>query len=277
MTKRVVHGDDLLYRFFRDLFVSDPETARVTAFRLLEATAIWWPLSIYRDWPILLPWVVRDPACRGSKAKGILDQWSAPDRDGCLRDDNSLIKSLPRSLGVQGPAGSHLNGARMGTEFVAAHIWREVRHEKLASRLPELNSFVPNLAWLPGQVAKLSDREGSPLQGVLQSMSWAIYRSAPVADHLRQIVEAAWDLIPEPHPVPIPVDEKRFNWFVPTEAFLRTRRRRLTEVVDALQVLGDGGLLQKKVIATRYTQGLPKVAPGARMKLLAWLDPFCTA
>jgi hypothetical protein len=64
------------------------------------------------------------------------DKWSSPDDAGFLRDDNSLIKALPRSLLVRGPKNSHISGARLGTEFVAAHVWRVVGHEHLASRLP---------------------------------------------------------------------------------------------------------------------------------------------
>ena len=270
--KREVHGDDLLYRFFRDLFTSDPDTAPELAQRLLEATAIWWPLAVYRDWPLLLPWVIRDPTCRGSKAKGTPDQWATPDARGYLRDDNSFIKALPRSLAVTGPAGSHLKGARMGKEFVASHIWREVKHRELASRLPELNSFVPNLVWLPSQVAKLSDLEGSPLQRVLQSMSWSIYRNAPVAQHIQSVVVGSWTLIPTPSAVS--VDLGRLNWFEPTDTFLDTRRARLGQVIEALETLRDGGTLTKKVIATRYTEGLPTISSSDREQLLARLSGF---
>jgi hypothetical protein len=267
-----VLGDDLLYRFFRDLFTSDPDAAPALARRLLEATGIWWPLATYREWPLLLPWVVRDPTCRGSKAKSIPDRWAAPDRWGYLRDDNSLIKALPRSLPVTGPVGSHLKGARMGTEFVASHIWREVNHAELASRLPELNSFVPNLVWLPSQVAKLSDLEGSPLQQVLQSMSWSIYRNASVLDHLHPIVEESWALIPTP--TALSVDLDRLNWFEPTSMFFDTRRARLGQVIEALETLRAGGSLTKKVIATRYTEGLPDISSSHREQLLAWLHRF---
>ncbi len=264
--KREVHGDDLLYRFFRDLFTSDPDAAEALARRLLEATAIWWPLDVYRDWPLLLPWVIRDPTCRGSKAKGTPDEWAAPDERGYLRDDNSLIKALPRSLTVTGPPGSHLKGARMGTEFVASHIWREVNHTLLASRLPELNSFVPNLVWLPSQVAKLSDLEGSPLQRVLQSMSWAIYRTAPVAQHLQTVVEESWALIPTPAATTVDLD--RLNWFEATASFFKTRHARLKQVVAALETLCEGGTLTTKVIATRYTEGLPGISTDKRQELL---------
>lgn len=270
---KTVHGDDLLYRFFRDLFDSEPAQASQLAQHLIEATGIWFPVSLYGSWPVLLPWVVRDPSCRGSKAKGIPDQWSAPDAHGYLRDDNSMIKALPRSLSVHGPKGSHLNGARMGSEFVASHIWRVVHDRDLASRHPLLNSFVPNLVWLPSQIAKLSDQEGSPLQQTVQAMSWAIYREAPVAPHLNRVVDEAWTLIPAPVAATAVVPET-LNWFSPTPAFIATRNARLASVIKALECLERNEPLTAKVISTRYTDGLPLLAGEARAALAAHLKRF---
>ncbi len=179
MPQKTVHGDDLLYRFFQDLFATEPELFTVVPRLLVESMAIWLPLDVYEGFPVLLPWVVRDPHCRGNTKKGVPDQWGSPNRDGYLRDDNSLVKALPRSLAVRGPKGSHIHGARMGTEFVASHVWRKVNAIDLASRIPLLNTFVPNLVWLPSQVAKLSDVEGGIVQQTLQAMSRAIYGTAP--------------------------------------------------------------------------------------------------
>ena len=100
---------------------------------------------------------------------------------------------------------------------------------------PLLNSFVPNLVWLPSQVSKLSDREGGPVQLALQSISWQIYRHAPVAAHLVEVVEEAWTLVPEPKQS---VDHMPdLNWFEPTDRFHSTRRARLGTVLEALQRL----------------------------------------
>jgi hypothetical protein len=142
VSNKVVHGDDLLYRFFRDLFKTEPELLGVVPQLLVESMAIWLPPEVYQHSPVLMPWVVRDPQCRGSKTKNIPDQWASPNEGGYLRDDNSLVKSLTRSLSVRGPRGSHLNGSRMGSEFVASHIWRKVDADSLASRIPLLNTLV---------------------------------------------------------------------------------------------------------------------------------------
>jgi hypothetical protein len=201
--QKVIHGDDLLYRFFQDALAKEPDLFAKVPQMMLEAMGVWFPRDTYRDWPVLLPWVVRDPKCRGNKSKGLPDEWGSPDERAYLRDDNSLVKALPRALSITTSGFASLSGARMGTEFVASHVWREVLGtNQLASRDPVLNSFIPNLVWLPTQVAKLTDREGG-VQKTLQSMAWAIYREAPVAPHLNEQVEAAWKMIPEPEPVMI--------------------------------------------------------------------------
>lgn len=271
--KRVVHGDDLLYRFFRDLFDRDPVRAEELAQSLVEATAIWFPRDLYFDWPVLLPWVVRDPACRGNRRRGLPDMWSAPNADGFLRDDNSLIKALPRSLSVRGPSRGHLDGARIGTEFVASHVWRVVKHDDLASRLPLLNSFLPNLVWLPSQIAKLSDQEGSPLQRVLQAMSYSIYRHAAVADHVRAASEEAWALIAAPE-VDVTVHEESLNWFVLTERFRSTRAARLKDVTNAFEALANGQSTVEKVVSNRYTNGLASLPASVCVAMTEYLRRF---
>lgn len=270
-----MHGDDLLYRFLHDTLPTEFEDVggRI-ALSLLRSTAVWFPIEAYARWPVLLPWVVRDPACRGSVARGLADEWSSPRVDGYLRDDNSLVKSLPRSLRITGPKGHRLDGAFMGREFVASHVWRVVNHAELASRLPLLNTFVPNLVWLPSQVAKLSDREGGVYQQTLQALAIAIYRDAPITPSLRPLVDEAWALLPEPAVVVADADPATLNWFVPTERFFKMRAARLQSVVRALETLEAGGQLGSKVIATRYTEGLPRVGEQARRDLLSQLQRF---
>ena len=237
--------------------------------------AVWLPIETYVSWPLLVPWVVRDPTCRGHPKRGIPDQWGSPDERGFLRDDNSMIKNLPRYLTIKGPHRSGLVGARIGTEFVAAHVWRKVSGSSvLASRWPELNSFVPNLVWLPGQIAKLTDREGSHVQETLQAMAWQIYRPVVVDNRHVEIVEKAWSLLPKPTRTIRTIDHSRLNWFQPTDRFYRTREERLASVLAALSSLEDGTALTRKVITTRYGDGLPLVAANARRDLRNFLEQY---
>jgi hypothetical protein len=267
---KVVHGDNLIYRFLRDLFTDEDAFGAVPA-ALLAATAVWFPLVTYRTVPVLAPYLVRDPTCRGGK--GAPDEWSSPDERGFLRDDNSLIKGIPRALPIVAPAQKHLNGRRMATEFVAAHVWRVTADGgPLASRRPLLNSFVPNIVWLPRQIAKLTDLEGTVVQRTLQEMSWSHYRHVPVEDHLADVVEEAWSLLPEP--TQTVHDSGAWNRFAPTDRFYATRRSNTAKVRSAVQAVLAGDELTAKVISTRYTEGLPTVSRPALQQLEAFLARF---
>jgi hypothetical protein len=274
VAKKVVHGDDLLYRFFEDGLRERPDVFREVPELLITSVAVWLPVEVYHRWPVLLPWVVRDPSCRGNPHAGIPDQWSAPNDAGFLRDDNSLIKAIPRSLAIVGPRRSRVDGARMGSEFVASHVWRMVSSTQLASRIPLLNSFIPNLVWLPSQVAKLTDREGGVVQSTLQAMARRIYEPVEVRQSIRHRVAEAWSMIPEPAVVLGEVSVDRLNWFVPTEHFYNGLERRLRVVLGALSKLDETGGVPDRVISHRYAAGLPQVAPLARTALRQYLDEF---
>jgi hypothetical protein len=272
--KKIVHGDDLLYRFFQTGLETRPELFAAVPQLLATTMGVWLPLDAYERWPVLLPWVVRDPQCRGNSGKGLPDEWSSPDARGYLRDDNSLIKGLPRALTISGPKGSHLHDARMGSEFVACHIWRIVDYKELASRHPLLNSFIPNLVWLPGQVAKLSDLQGGVIQQTLEAVSYALYRDAPVLRHLRPIVKEAWEMIPPPTVVLEEFTLDELNWFRTTPAFFRTRTARLGSVIQALDAVEQGLPLGERVVTRRYAAGLPLIANSERSALRAHLARF---
>ena len=273
--QKVVHGADLLYEFFPHVLGEESDAFRAVPQLLLTTMGVWMPLDLYASWPVLLPFVVRDPDCRPKTAVGRVDAWSSPNEDGYLRDDNSLVKALPRALQIRGPRARRISGSRMGTEFVAAHVWRTVTgSSNLASRIPLLNSFVPNLVWLPGQIAKLTDREGSVVQQTAQAMAYAIYRSAPVAAHLGEVVESAWSMLPVPTREVEPVDPADLNWFEVTPGFLAVREQRLQAVLDGLRRVRAGRPLDKKVVASRYTAGLPYVAPDRVNALVAALERY---
>ncbi|MFI7466885.1 hypothetical protein [Nonomuraea sp. NPDC049646] len=271
MTTNVVRGDDLLDHVLRTNFPGhDLLSAPVQP--LLEKVSLWLPLEVYREWPIMLPWALRDLGCRGNK-RDRPDIWSSPAPTGHFLDDNTMVKGLVRTVSVRSPDRC-INGKRLRGGFVAAHIWRVVRHHQLASRIPALYTFVPNLVWLPGDVAKLTDREGSVYQRTLQAMSSLIYQDAPVRPSLKGIVKASWDMLPVSDlPVTAPLPEE-LSWFNPGPAFFKLRRTRLDEVLAALRTLEGGKPLVRKVIATRFTKGLPQVPPGVRAEFLADLSRF---
>jgi hypothetical protein len=149
-----------------------------------------------------------------------------------------------------------------------------VGHVDLASRIPLLNSFVPNLVWLPGQVAKLTDREDDVVQRTLQAMSYRIYRDAPVEQHLKGVRDEAWAMVPEPKVAIRPFELEDLNWFQASPAFFRTRARRLAAVIAALDAIERGEPVADRVVTRRYAQGLPLVDPAGRARLHTYLRAF---
>ncbi|ACZ00383.1 hypothetical protein Tcur_4865 [Thermomonospora curvata DSM 43183] len=241
---------------------------------LLTRVGIWLPLEVYSEWPIMMPWAVRDLGCRRRYLADGRDMWSYPDENGYLVDDNSFIKGTVRSQRITSKRNQLLDGAKMAGGFVAAHIWRVVHHDLLASRIPRLYSFVPNLVWLPSEVAKATDREGGIYQRTLQAMSLAIYRKAAVKPALQNIVEAAWEMLPSPGISVSGIDFGELNWFSVNSSFYKTRKRHLHAVVDALESLESGRSLGRRVITSKYASGLPLVDTEARARLLRELRPF---
>jgi len=271
MGRKEIHGDDLLYRFFNHVLPSEPELFERIPRLLILSMSVWFPKSVYQEMPILLPWVVRDPTCRGKRSKGRVvepDQWGAPNSSGFLRDDNSLVKGIPRSLSISSSSYSFVNGKSLGSEFVASHIWRQNKSGVLASRLPELNTFVPNLVWLPSQVAKLSDREDGVFQNALKEISWSIYREVPLSSRSRSIADKSWGLLPSPGTVRTLIDSE-INWFVSTPRFMKTRKSKLATVISALDRISNGQNAPLSLQPSRYRDALPQVDATKLMKLRA--------
>ncbi len=194
-----------------------------------------------------------------------------------------MIKNLPSSLTIQSPRKEIYDGARIGKGFTAAHIWRLTNESGEASGFTTRNaltySFVPNLVWLPRQVGKLSDREGSFSQLFLQATAMKLYRDLPVADELKPLVDEAWALLPRPEGLPgqgLP-NKEDLSFFTVSERFLETRRGALETVIEALEAVGSGASLTGKVVSSRYGAGLPEVNAGKVQSLHRQLDRYLRA
>jgi len=271
-----VDGDNFLFRVFDELLELGDEVSNQIVDYVVESAAIWFHPDVYRSMPVFLPWVVRDARCRPHVKAGrqFPDQWGAPDSDGFLRDDNSLIKGIPKSLAIVSPTNVHLDGRRLGKSWVAAHVWREVNLEQLASRDPRLNSFVPNLVWLPRQIAKLSDHESGLLQTALKRASWSLYRNVEVQHSIRGEVEKIWSLLPPA----VPTDRTlglKFNFFGESSKLLNSRAVSLkttTVLLDA--ILKKGELPLKGRTPPRYYEGLQKLPVKTLQALRVHLEPY---
>jgi hypothetical protein len=269
-------AERLFYHYLqKELLESDIWLFQMLTARLVVALGVWLHPTIYEQLPLLVPYAVRDPACRGNKARGVPDEWGAPDARGYFRDDNSLIKGLPRPLPIESPSKLFHN-RRIGRGFVAAHIWRELTSGELASRNALTYSFVPNLVWLPADVAALTDREGSFVQSYTQALSAKIYRNRIVSEPARTITEKAWELLPQRQGIPsagLP-DTNSLNYFVPSNRWLVGRFAKIRSVASALEAAAAGSSITGKIISQRYTDGLKTVDPDAALALQTHLQQF---
>jgi hypothetical protein len=261
---KVAEGNDLLYHYLqKTLLEEDVEQFRLLTSRLIVALGVWLPPLAYERYPLLVPYAVRDPKCRGDRSRQLPDEWGTPDAAGQFRDDNSLVKGIPRSLEVQNPNNRLLHRKRLGTSFVASHVWRKLVDGRDAPRDRRTYSFGPNLVWLPSQLSKLSDREDSFVQTFLQAVSIKIYRSLHSDGALADIVEPIWAQLPVrelPAEIALPPIEQ-LNFFRFDEAWLSRRIRTLGIVVRALDLATLGAEIDTKVVARRYGNGLMKLAP----------------
>ena len=241
---------------------------------------VWFPLDRYKQLPIALPHVVRDASCR-SIANGGADEWSSPDVWGYVRDDNSLVKNLIKTSNIHSPNNEFFfHNKRLGSGYVAAHAWRETVEGKSAQKNPLLNSFWPNLIWLPADLARLTDVEGSFTQRYVQALSLKVYKNLEVEDELQEILDESWELLSKENEIPLHLlpDIEDLNFFVLPEDFIQKKIKNIRIVSKALQQVSEGKPIEeKKVLHTRYTEGLPKVDKDNAKQLHLYLDRYLTA
>ena len=147
-------------------------------------------------------------------------------------------------------------------------MWRKLNDGADAPRNALTYSFLPNLVWLPAQLAKLTDREGGFAQTLLQAISLALYRNVPLTPKLVAIVSPIWDALPvreEAAGIAVPLD--RLSFFEFDRAWLERRRHTLAAVEQALGSVGQGALPGPKVVSSRYGSGLRRLGPPAVAEL----------
>lgn len=277
---REVDGENILYHYLeKGLQESDIFLFQMLAARLVSVLGVWFSPTLYQQFPILLPFAIRDPNCR-PRRRGDPDFWGAPNPKGYFRDDNSLIKGLPRSLQIGSPDNPLYHGRRLGNGWVGCHVWRQLNETEnsapVSTRDPDTYSFIPNLVWLPKQVAKLTDREGSFTQTFLQALSVKIFRSVPVSDSLRPIVERAWSKLPIVPGIPakgLP-DIAKLSFFRETEDFLVSRAKASRNVAKALRAITADQIITKKVISTCDTEGLKDLSLDIARSLCMEIDNY---
>lgn len=228
----------------------------------LRRTVVAWSPATYRVMPVLRPYVTRDGAARGP---GLADQWGTPDSRGLFRDDNSMLKSLPASLAIVDRDGRPLG--RRGRGWTACHAWRAIPSTAKASADPWLNSFIPVLTWVPTVLAPYTDVEGGRAQALLKGMGES-FRHLPVHAEVADVAEAAWRKLPA---VELVEPSLRFQH---SALFVRRRLASLRRVSEGVAKVARGEPPGHKILANRYTSGLPTVDIRVLRELTFVLDGY---
>lgn len=184
------------------------------------------------------------------------------------------------STGGVVPAGDRIKGG-----FTACHLWRYTKGGAQprvdAVRVPQLYSFVPNLAWLPTSLAVLTDHEGSFAQRYMQRLSVAIYKSHPVEPGMQPLAKSAWAKLAEPeadHDAPVdPHGEHGVNFVRLSSTTLKSKIKATKEAADALRTRAAGDKVTDKPVTGRYGPGLNKLRPDKVKAAAEFMEKYLEA
>lgn len=271
----MTNGENIIYHYIQKTLIAEGENDDFTMElieRLIVDLSIWIPKEVYLQLPILLPFVVRDASCRKKNAETGKHEWGFANSEGFLRDDNSLIKGIIKPLFVDGRRVKEYKNKKLANGFVASHIWRELQNgeTKLASTLPKTNSFIPNLVWLPKQISKLTDREGSYAQEILKTLSYMIYY-----DENSNI--DVWSYFDNPNlEFKSAVNISELNYFKCPQKWIDKKKKDLnSELERILNTLELGTLEDKKVKCSSYLPTLiERIDPDKKNDFINWLKEY---
>lgn len=274
LNNKFVNGQNILYYYMQGLMQEDSDFSKELIKRLLVDLSIWIPKHFYEKLPIILPYVVRDNSCRIKTVNGH-DEWGSANSEGYLRDDNTLLKGIVRSFPISSPLIPAYDGKKLGNGFVASHIWGKITIENtdlISSRHHMLNSFVPNIVWLPVQISKLTDREGSYAQKLLQAISCQIYKNVSLPEELMKI----WEYLPCPQMDSVSLDTDSVNYFGVSNEWVSKRVNGLVQEIDTITSLNESDYNEnmKKIKSSRYLPTLRNIPAEQKLEICKWLSIY---
>lgn len=267
----LINGDNILYHYIQKYFLNDSEVADEVIENFIINLSIWLPPSFYQELPIILPYVVRDPSCRRRNDQD-QEEWGTANENGFLRDDNSLIKGVPKSFLIKSKKIKEYNGQKLGNGFVSSHIWRVIQGASesfISNRNHQFNSFVPNIVWLPRQISKLTNRDNSVAQKVIQAISFQLYEHI----YMPQEINRLWASLPMPVEYEeMEIDVKRLTFFKYTDSWMKKRKNKLKKEIDSILSYGESyDPSIRKVKCSRYLPTLARVPIENRSELIEYL------
>lgn len=277
----MVDGETILYHILQKQIIqaydvdNPPTEVKFMIEQLLLWGGVWFKPKTYQQIPVLLPYVVRDASCRKKDPATGKDTRGVANYRGFMPDDNSSIKGIPKSLIIES-VFLEMNGKRLGNGYVASHCWRILKNkpDMLASQWERTNSFIPNLVWLPKQLSKLTDREGSYAQRFIQHVSGLLYRNI---DLRNPMLTEIWNELKDPGITPVSkVNLNELNYFGNNENWLSRRKDNLLkELQSILNILDGRSPIVETINVSTYVPSLIKVAktlsPTDKAYLKEWI------
>jgi hypothetical protein len=185
-----------------------------------------------------------------------------------------LIKGIIKSFFVDGRRVKDYDNKKLANGFVASHIWRnlQINKDRLASTYEMTNSFIPNLVWLPKQISKLTDREGSYAQNLLKTISYKIYFETNEASSFKKEI---WTELnnPETQTKHI-IDISKLNYFRIPETWIDKKKKGLLKEIETIKnVINTETINNEKVKCSTYLPTLlARTTNSERQNLISWLD-----
>lgn len=276
-----VDGEDILYHILykRIIKASDEKDPSIEVKFMIEQLllwgGVWFKPDTYKQMPVLRPYVIRDSSCRKINPSTGKDSWGHANNKGLMRDDNSSIKGIPSSLLIQSPM-FEMNGKTLGKGFVASHVWTKMQTQRGHScNWERTNSFIPNLVWLPAQLSKLTDREGSYAQQFIQHISYLLYSGVSFTDPQ---ITGIWSQLKNPNITPVcRFDLNDLNFFVHDNKWVNDRRLVLiNELQSIINILTGGSPVVKRICSSKYIPTLISVlgtmSYSDTVDLINWID-----
>lgn len=264
-TKKVdaLDGQNIVYHIIQKKIIqavdvdNPPAEVKFMIEQLLLWGGVWFSPKAYEQIPVLRPYVIRDSSCRNKDPKK--DTWAQSSSRGLMRDDNTSIKSIPKSLPIISP-WKEMNGKTLGNSWVASHVWMSMQTRcEHACEWERTNSFIPNLVWLPSQLSKLTDRDGSYAQLFLKHISHLLYSKIRIANPM---LSGIWSELKDPGITPVTkftLDD--LNFFDSDAGWITDKKVKLQqELQSILDILDAPAVEVKAVYNDRYTSTLRDVS-----------------
>ena len=276
-----VDGNHILYHYLqKDLQRVDFPFFVQTALRFAIDLGVWIHPDNYRSLPIVEPVCVRDPSITTAQRL----TWGNPQpHTGLMMDDNSMVKSIVKGSSklIESSRISEYDGKSLGNGFVASHVWREVGVQRtLSNRDNRLFTFIPNLVWLPVQVSKLSDREGSIVQSVLQQLAAHIYRNQTLNAPLQRIIDSCWaEIEAHTHPFALPLESlpeiEKLSFIRLPSRYIDMKKKKIEKASTALLAHAAGNSIPTgRILSSKYDHLIPRINRKAASSLGTWLADY---